>query len=120
MLHSLLDAAPGVLGAVMATVDGRAFAHGSREGHAVEAARIAAVASSLLALSESFSGEALRSRARYNTIATDRGTIVIVRVPSQARAHALCVWADSSENFAMTLRFSLDTAERLAAALGEA
>ena len=87
----------------------------SLPGQQVEAPRVAAVASSLLALSESFSGEALGSRTEYNSIATPRGTIVIVRVPTRARAHVLCLWADKSENFAMTLRTALDGAAQTAA-----
>ena len=115
LLESLLRANPGTLAAVIGTADGRAFAHASQPGQQVEAPRVAAVASSLLALSESFSGEALGSRTEYNSIATPRGTIVIVRVPTRARAHVLCLWADKSENFAMTLRTALDGAAQTAA-----
>lgn len=114
LLDTILTAQPGVLAAVVGSADGRAYAHGCQPGQRVDAPRIAAIASSLLALSESFSGEALRSRAEYNSIATPHGTIVIVRVPSAARAHVLCLWADQSENFAMTLRVALDSASRLA------
>ncbi len=115
LLESMLRANPGTLAAVIGTADGRAFAHAAQPGQQVEAPRIAAVASSLLALSESFSGEALGSRAEYNSIATPRGTIVIVRVPTRARAHVLCLWADKSENFAMALRVALDCAAQTAA-----
>lgn len=113
-LEATLASQPGVLAAVLGTADGRAFAHACRSGQRVEAPRIAAIATSLLALSESFSGEALRSRAEYNSIATPHGTIVVVRVPTEARAHVLCLWADQSENFAMTLRVALDTAAHVA------
>ncbi len=115
LLSSRLRASPGVLAAVIGTADGRAFAHADQPGQRVEAPRIAAVASSLLALSESFSKEALASRTQYNSIATPHGTIVIARVPSRSRTHVLCLWADQSENFAMTLRFALDTAAQVAA-----
>ena len=115
LLASQLRNNPGVLAAVVGTADGRAFAHASQPSQTVEAPRIAAIATSLLALSESFSREALRSRAQYNSIATQHGTIVVVRVPSRARALVLCLWADQSENFAMTLRFALDVAALVAA-----
>lgn len=113
-LEALLADSPGVVAAVAGTADGRVYAQASQNGHDVQGARVAAVASSLLALSESFSSEALGSQAEYNSIATARGTIVIVRVPTRARAHVLCLWADKSENFAMTLRLALDGAGQLA------
>lgn len=114
LLASQIHANAGVLAAVVGTADGRAYAHACQREQAVEPARVAAIATSLLALSESFSKEALRSRAQYNSIATQHGTIVVVRVPSQAKAHVLCLWADQSENFAMTLRLALDSAARVA------
>lgn len=117
LLESRLDTMSGILAAVVGTADGRAFAHAGQSGQSIQAPRVAAVASSLLALSESFSKEALRSQADYNSIATPRGTIVVVRVPTRQQAHVLCLWADQSENFAMTLRFALDTAEQVAALL---
>lgn len=117
VLHRRLAAAPGVRAAVMATVDGRAFAHAQADGQDLDAARAGAIASSLLALAEAFSRETLRGHVQYNSIATDRGTIVVVRVPSRARTYALSVWADRSELFAVTLRFALDTAAQLAATI---
>lgn len=114
VLASQIRANAGVLAAVVGTADGRAYAHACKPGQTIEAPRVAAIATSLLALSESFSKEALRSRAEYNSIATQHGTIVVVRVPSQAKAHVLCLWADQSENFAMTLRLALDSAARVA------
>ncbi len=117
VLQRRLAAASGMKAAVMATVDGRAFAHAQADGQNLDAARGGAIASSLLALAEAFSRETLRGHVQYNSIATDRGTIVVVRVPSRARAHALSVWADRSELFAVTLRFALDTAAQLAATI---
>lgn len=115
VLRARLEANPGVLATVVGTADGRAFAHASQPSQGIEAPRIAAIATSLLALSESFSKETLNSVTQYNSIATEHGTIVVVRIPSRARAHVLCLWADQSENFAMTLRFALDGAAQLAA-----
>ena len=114
LLSSQLSDNAGVLAAVLGTADGRAFAHASQPGRELEAPRVAAIATSLLALSESFSKEALRSRAQYNSIATQHGTIIVVRVPTRANAHVLCLWADQSENLAMTLRIALDSAAKLA------
>lgn len=114
LLHNLLDGTEGVFGAVVARVDGRVYAQAFRHEHQTDAARIAAVSSSLLALSETFSREALKARTRYNSIVTDRGCIVTVRIPSATHGHVLCVWADDSENFATVLRVSLDAADKLA------
>ncbi len=114
VLQELLAAHTSTWGAVMAQVDGRAFAAAFRSGNDVEAPRIAAIASSLLGLSESFTNEALKAKARYNSIVTEQGCIVTVRVPSVHRAHVLCLWADDSETFAMILRAALDTAGKLA------
>lgn len=114
VLERRLATAPGVRAAVMATVDGRAFAQAQSAGQELNGARAGAIASSLLALAEAFSRETLRGQVQYNSIATERGTIVVVRVPSRVSTHALSVWADNSENFAMTLRFALDTAAQLA------
>lgn len=115
LLQSLVDAHPGILGTVVAWADGRVFAHAGRTDHAFDPMRSAAVASSLLALSESFSRESLGSAANYSSIATDHGTLVLVRIAGHG--HVLCLWTDRSENLAMTLRYALDAGERLAAAL---
>lgn len=114
VLRSRLDGNSGVLGAVMATLDGRAFAHAFRPGVDMQAPRIAAVSSSLLALSESFSKEALGSAAKYNSTVTEQGNIITVRVGGHVKQYILCVWTEDSENFAMALRFSLDSAKELA------
>src|SRR5690606_34859323 len=81
VLQALVDASPGVLGTVLARADGRVLAHAGRPDHAFDPVRSAAVATSLLALSESFARESLGSPASYSSIATDRGTLVLVRVP---------------------------------------
>lgn len=114
ILADLTGRHQGIEHAVMAGLDGRFFACDSDltgEGLPVQ---VAAMSSSLLALTESFSREVLRSVASYNSISTAHGTIVVVRVPSSANRHVLCVWADKSETVAMTLRHALDTAQQLA------
>lgn len=113
-LASRLEAKNGLLGVVVGTADGRALAHAGASGTHFQPARIAAVASSLLALSESFTRETLGSDTQYSTIATARGTIMLVRVPSKTRAQVLCLWADNHLNLGMTLRTALDMASRVA------
>lgn len=115
VLQALIEASPGVLGSVVAWADGRVLAHAGHPDHRFDPARAAAVASSLLALSESFARESLGSPATHCSIATALGTLVLVRIPG--RAHVLCIWTDRSENLAMTLRYALDAGERLAATL---
>lgn len=121
VIRQVLDArlllSPGLLGVVVGSADGRALAHAGASGSTFQPARVAAVASSLLALSESFSRETLASEAQYGTIATLRGSIMLVRVPSKRSAHVLCLWADDSHNLAMTLRAALDMASHVAHAL---
>ena len=115
MLAALLERTPAIRFASMATVDGRSYAHSNAIAQEANAQRSAAIMSSLMALTESFSREALGSQAHYSSIATDYGSIVMVRVPSKAKLHTLCVCADATENLAMTIRCALDTAALLAA-----
>jgi hypothetical protein len=114
-LEALITRSPATVFASLATVDGRSFAHADAPGRQANAARAAAIMSSLMGLIESFGRESLDSRTLYNSIATDHGSIVLVRVPSKARLHTLCVCADGSEILAMTIRAALDAAGQLAA-----
>ncbi len=120
VLERRLQSSPGVLHAVLATADGRALAHALRSNVDAVPARISAIASSLLALGESFTRETLKSPASYTSIASEQGSIVIVRVPSSTGAYTLCLSADRSETFAMALRFALDAASELAAVIDRA
>lgn len=113
-LSTLIEHSPAVQFASLATVDGRSFAHANAVTHEADPQRSAALMSSLLGLIESFSREALKSNTLYNITATEHGSIILVRVPSAGRMHTLCLCTDMSENVAMTLRTSLDTATLLA------
>ena len=119
LLSDLLTEAQGMLGAVMASVDGHAFAKSFQRGHEKEATRIAAIASSVLALAESSSHETLSGKVGFNCVSTNHGSIMTVRVPSRENIFVLCVWADKSDNFATALRFTLDAAHKLAALVDE-
>ncbi len=116
-LSTLVENSPAVLFTSLATVDGRNFAHANAATHDADPQRSSAVMSSLLGLVESFSREALKSNVLYNITATEHGSIVLVRVPSAARMHTLCICADTSESLAMTLRTALDTAAVLASVI---
>ena len=113
-LSTLVEQSPSVQFTSLATVDGRSFAHANAVTHEADPQRSAALMSSLLGLVESFSREALKSNALYNITATEHGSIILVRVPSAARMHTLCICADTTESLAMTLRTALDTAASLA------
>lgn len=113
ILEALLRRTPAVLIASLSTVDGRAYAYARVEG-AATATRIAPITSSLLALSESFAREALRGSCTNAAVSSDIGSIVIVRVPTKGRKHALAVAADRGENLAMVMRLTLDTADAVA------
>lgn len=117
VLATLLERTPAVHFASVATVDGRSYAHANAPAHDANPQRSAAIMSSLMGLIESFSKEALNSRALYSSIATEHGSIVMVRIPSQAKAHTLCLCADATENLGMTIRAALDTATLLAVKL---
>ena len=119
LLEALLAEQASVAFACLGTVDGRAYAYAGADA-ATAASRFSAITCSLLALSESFSKEALRSNCNHSAVSTDHGNIVIVRVPSASRAYALSVCADGSDLLATTLRRTLDTAARLAEILDRA
>lgn len=114
VLAALVEKEPAIRFASVALVDGRSFAHANGASHAADPQRSAALMSSLLGLVESFSREALGSKALYNSTATEHGSIVMVRVPTRAKMHTLCICADASDNLAMTIRTALDTAAQLA------
>ena len=104
--------------ASVSTADGRPFALAVSHS-APDSNRIAAMSSSLLALSESFSREVLRSPCRYSLISTEHGVVATVRVPSAKRMHALAIATDDSEMLAMVLRNALDVADRIAEILDQ-
>lgn len=118
-LQDMARRMPWLRMASLSTADGRPYALATRD-HAADANRVAAISSSLLALSESFSREVLRSPCGYSLISTSHGVIATVRVPSAKRLHALAVASDDSEMLAMILRNALDASSKLAAILDRA
>lgn len=112
-LHALMHKSPAVRFACLSLADGRPFAFAGT-ADARLAPRIAAIAASLLGLSESFAKETQNGRCAHTTISCDHGTTIVVKVAARTRAMVLSVSADRSENLAMVLRRTLDTAERVA------
>jgi len=114
-LESFRADAASVAFACLGTVDGRAFAYsGSNADDGKSAQRMAAISCSLLALSESFSKESIRSNCNHALVASDHGNIIVVRVPCRSRAYVISVGADASDIQAITLRRALDLSHDLA------
>jgi len=119
LLSGLVDQSPAVVIASLSAVDGRlvAAASGSTRSD-VDPQRVSALTSSLLALSESFAREVRGGRCTHATVSMESGSIVTVRVPTARQLHVLSVCTDPSANLAMALRWTLDTARRIADELG--
>jgi len=117
-LAVLLDRSDALRFACVGTADGRVLANAARANAHSTGDRIAAMTSSLVALSESFSKDALRSHCTHSVVSTGHGAIVVVRVPEPARGYVLSVASDGSELMALTLRSALDGADRLAQIIG--
>lgn len=116
-LVDVMEKTPAIGFACIGTADGRLFAANDRS---TDPQRIAAMASSLLALSESFSKEAMRSRCAYSLIVSEHGAIVIVRIPSKRNHYVLAMGADTTETIALTLRKALDASTHVASILDSA
>ena len=106
---SLVSANPAITFFCLATVDGRSISFVTPLGDLI-GVHISAITSSMLALCESFSKEALRSRSQYSLTSSEHGVIVVVRVPCKTKAFVVSLATDSSESAAMALRLALDSA----------
>lgn len=113
LLDTSIHGNPSILFACLGTVDGRLVASAASNTHS-SPQNLSAMTSSLLALSESFVKEALRSSCSFTLVSTLHGAIVTVRVPSESRTYALSIGADTSQVIAMTLRATLDMADDVA------
>ena len=119
VLADLVAASSSVQYASLSLVDGRSFAHANGRGSA-DAARVAAVTTSLLGISGAFAKESLAGTAKHTVIAVDTGTIAVVRVPSERRLFALSVCVGKDENLAFVMRWTLDASVKLAQTLDTA
>lgn len=115
-LQAFFASSPAMELVSLSYVDGRPLAT-IGEASPDHALRVAAMASSFLALSETFSKEKQHGRCSYATITSAQGLIVAVRVPSPRPLYVLCAAASRSDNLAMILRRTLDCADELATAL---
>lgn len=117
LLDDLLAQSPFVRFACVGTVDGRLYAS---PGNAHSGQRFAAMSSALVALSESFAREAMRSQCKYAMTVMDHGLIVSVRVPDHSNSYVFSLGSDHSESMAMVLRRALDSAGDIARILDSA
>lgn len=121
LLRGLIAQSPAVVFASLSAVDGRLVAAASGPTRSdVDPQRVSALTSSLLALSESFAREVRGGRCSHATVSMEVGSVVTVRVPTSRQLHVLSVCADQSANLAMALRWTLDTAKKIAHELGAA
>ncbi|HEV2679669.1 MAG TPA: roadblock/LC7 domain-containing protein [Rhodanobacter sp.] len=110
-LDRLLQEASEIIFANLSLLDGRTYAMSSLDR--VDQQRIAALSSSLLALSESFAREVRGGLCSYVTVSMERGFLVTVRVPTEPGRYTLSLFVDNSANLAMALRWALDAAKKL-------
>jgi predicted regulator of Ras-like GTPase activity (Roadblock/LC7/MglB family) len=113
LLDSVAEEVSELTLASLTALDGRTRAHTSRHD-SLDAQRIAAVTSSLLALSESVTKETSVGGCQHSTITAEHGYIVVVRVPAGTDNLALAVGADQSAQLSLALRLTLDIAGGLA------
>lgn len=116
-LEVLVSNMASALFASVSMIDGRAVAYVGGAAADGDPQRVAALASSLLGLIESFSHEALGAISRYSTIATDAGSIVIARIPCRSGMYIFCQCVDRSDPLALAIRSTLDGAGKLGAVL---
>ncbi len=117
VIDALLERSTAFTFASVSTVDGRSASFASNDAAISEGARVAAIASSILGLSESFSREVRQAGSQWTTISNEQGTIVLIRVPSRQRMHVLAVGADRGQNLATSLHFAVAAADQLASAI---
>lgn len=79
LLAGLYAAVPGLNGAVLSTVDGRLVAAHLHGG--ADPMRLAAITSSMVALSETLGREAKVGGSKYTVIDAHQGTLLLRRVP---------------------------------------
>jgi predicted regulator of Ras-like GTPase activity (Roadblock/LC7/MglB family) len=118
MLDGMLAAEPNLEFLCLGLVDGRVWAFSGNRSD-IDAARVSALTTSTLALNEAYAKEVLLGRCKYSVMSLDRGTIIAVRVPCRSQLFALSSGFGSGENVAMSLRTTLDAADKLGRLLDE-
>lgn len=98
---ALVDAHPGIGGALVSTVDG--FEIAAHVGPSISTAKLSAMSSSLLALAAAISSESGGGECRDLTIDGTHGRILLMDIPYPGRQLLLTVLCDSKTTLGQTL-----------------
>lgn len=114
-LEGLVSQTAGIDSAAVVTGDGFEVAAVLRAG--VSADKLAAMVSSLLALSEAVAGELAMGRCRYVIVETESGSVVTLRIPVPERELLMSVLCGNAATLGGVLFAARDCAHALAARL---
>ncbi len=111
-LDALVSQTAGVGSAAVVTGDGFEVASVLHADLSVE--KLAAMTSSLLALSEAVASEMGMSRCRYVIVDTESGAVVTLRVPTRGHDLLMCVLCGDGVSLGSVLYAARDSARALA------
>lgn len=111
-LETLVSQTPGVDNAAIVTGDGFEVASVMREH--VSAEKLAAMVSSLLALSEAVTSEMGMKRCQYVIVDTESGALVTLRIPASSQDLLMCVLCGDGVTLGSVLYAARESARSLA------
>jgi len=111
-LEALVSQTPGVDTAAVVTGDGFEVAAVLREHVSVE--KLAAMVSSLLALSEAVTSEMGLKRCQYVIVDTESGALVTLRIPTRSHDLLMCVLCGDGVSLGSVLYAARESARSLA------
>lgn len=111
-LETLVSQTPGVDNAAIVTGDGFEVASVMREH--VSAEKLAAMVSSLLALSEAVTSEMGMKRCQYVIVDTESGALVTLRIPARSQDLLMCVLCGDGVTLGSVLYAARESARSLA------
>lgn len=111
-LETLVSQTPGVDTAAVVTGDGFEVASVLREHVSVE--KLAAMVSSLLALSEAVTSEMGLKRCQYVIVDTESGALLTLRVPTRGQDLLMCVLCGDGVSLGSVLYAVRESARALA------
>ena len=114
-LENLVFETSGVESAAIVTGDGFEIASILRNGISVE--KLAAMVSSLLALSEAVASEMGKDRCQYVIVDTESGALVTLRIPAERHELLMSVLCGNTATLGAVLYAARDCAHALAARL---
>lgn len=111
-LETLVSQTPGVDTAAVVTGDGFEVASVLRDKISVE--KLAAMVSSLLALSEAVASEMGMKRCQYVIVDTESGALVTLRIPTTSQDLLMCVLCGDGVSLGSVLYAARESARSLA------